>query len=355
MERFIAVDAGKGSTKVAYYTQNYKTAKAVLFRTKVSEGDLRDDALEQGTVLMEYNGVTYKIGNGATREATQETSKQDEIHRLCAIAAVALCCSSKEKDTVHAAIGMPVNEWENVGKRMDFKDYIFPNGEIHVRMKVAPDAPILDKVFTIDSTHVYPETQGALFIGDDISLEKVGVIDLGHKNNNCTIWEQAELLHKYSVTGNLGGGKLSANIARVLTKEFTFCDEDTVMHLLAGSKDQRYLHTNSNNEAIKKRSKEIIEDELLKHVKDIRRECDLAEWPVDYMELYFIGGTSLLLADQIMEVFGKGIYIPHRPEFANCLGFLRVMCGKLLGIKIGMPEYIKNIVDHSADEKKKKK
>ena len=41
---------------VAYYTQNYKTAKAVLFRTKVSEGDLRDDALEQGTVLMEYNG-----------------------------------------------------------------------------------------------------------------------------------------------------------------------------------------------------------------------------------------------------------------------------------------------------------
>ena len=222
-------------------------------------------------------------------------------------------------------------------------------------MKVAPDAPILDKVFTIDSTHVYPETQGALFIGDDISLEKVGVIDLGHKNNNCTIWEQAELLHKYSVTGNLGGGKLSANIARVLTKEFTFCDEDTVMHLLAGSKDQRYLHTNSNNEAIKKRSKEIIEDELLKHVKDIRRECDLAEWPVDYMELYFIGGTSLLLADQIMEVFGKGIYIPHRPEFANCLGFLRVMCGKLLGIKIGMPEYIKNIVDHLADEKKEKK
>ena len=77
--------------------------------------------------------------------------------------------------------------------------------------------------------------------------------------------------------------------------------------------------------------------------------------PVDYMELYFIGGTSLLLADQIMEVFGKGIYIPHRPEFANCLGFLRVMCGKLLGIKIGMPEYIKNIVDHLADEKKEKK
>lgn len=183
---------------------------------------------------MEYNGVTYKIGNGATREATQETSKQDEIHRLCAIAAVALCCSSKEKDTVHAAIGMPVNEWENVGKRMDFKDYIFPNGEIHVRMKVAPDAPILDKVFTIDSTHVYPETQGALFIGDDISLEKVGVIDLGHKNNNCTIWEQAELLHKYSVTGNLGEenfplilqGYLQKNLRSVMKIQSYICSLD---------------------------------------------------------------------------------------------------------------------------------
>ena len=50
MERFIAVDAGKGSTKVAYYTQNYKTAKAVLFRTKVSEGDLRDDEIGRAHV-----------------------------------------------------------------------------------------------------------------------------------------------------------------------------------------------------------------------------------------------------------------------------------------------------------------
>lgn len=351
MERYIAVDAGKGSTKIAYYSSNMKIAKAVSFRTKVSEGDFRDDALEQGTILMEYEGVTYKIGNGATREATQETSKQDDIHRLCTIAAIATYCSSNEKDVIHAAIGMPVNEWENVSKRVAFKDYMFPKGEIHVKLKISSDKPVIEKVFEIASTHVYPETQGALFIGENISPDKVGVIDLGHKNDNCTIWESAELLHKYSVTGNLGGGRLSANIARALTKEFTYCDEDTVIHLLAGPKEQRYLHTNRHDKEIEERSKQIINEELLKHVKDIRRAVDLAEWPVDYMNLFFIGGTSNLLKEQIIEVFGSGIYIPHRPEFANALGFLRIMCGKLLNVKIGMPEYIKNILDSTSEEK----
>lgn len=350
MEKYIAVDAGKGSTKIAYYAQGCTSAKAVLFRTKVSAGDFRDDALEQHTILMEYEGVTYKIGNGATREATQETTKQDDIHRLCAIASIAMCCSSKEKEVVHAAIGMPVNEWENVAKRVAFKDYIFPKGEVHVKLKISSDSPVVEKVFTIASTHVYPETQGALFIDEETKLGKVGVIDLGHKNNNCTIWEEGELQHKYSITGNLGGGRLSANIARALTKEFTYCDEDTVIRLLAGPKDERFLHSNRHDESVENRSREIINEELLKHVKDIRRACDLAEWPVDYMSLYFIGGTSTILSDQVIDVFGNGIYIPHRPEFANALGFLRVMCGKLLQIKIGMPEYIKNILDDTKEE-----
>lgn len=41
MERFIAVDAGKGSTKVAYYTQNYKTAKAVFIPDESQRGGFK--------------------------------------------------------------------------------------------------------------------------------------------------------------------------------------------------------------------------------------------------------------------------------------------------------------------------
>ncbi len=345
MERYIAIDAGKHGTKVAAYTKGNETAKTFMFLTKIGEGDFRDDALEKQTAIIEYNGKTYKVGKGATEVATMDTSKHDEIHKVCALAAIAMCCSTREEDIVHVAIGMPVNEWENVSKRVEFKDFIFPKGKITMKVKLKADSPVTTRTFTIDSTHVYPETQGALFIGDTINTGKTAVIDLGHKNNNCTVWDDFELDHKYSITGNLGGGRLISRIARALSKEFTFCDDSTVEKLLEGPEEERYLHSNKQDEEIKEKSRAIIKEEMLKHVKEIRKECDESEWPIDYMTLFFIGGTSLLLKEQIIEVFGKGIYIPEKPEYANCLGFLRVMCGKLLDVKIGMPEYIDNIVD----------
>lgn len=345
MERYIGVDAGKGSTKVALYVPGAENAKTFAFKTKIGPGDFRDDALEKTTAIIEYGGKTYKIGNGATETAALETSKHSEIHKLCVLAAIAMCCSTKEEDIVHVATGMPVNEWENVSKRIEYKNYIFPKEQTTIKVKLSSDGPIMEKKFTIASTHVYPESQGALFISNKIETGKAAVIDLGHQNNNCTVWDNYEINHKYSVTGNLGGGRLFAKIANALTKEFTFCDEDTVAKLLIGPKEERYLHPSRGNKELEERSREIISEEMLKYVKEIRNDCDTAEWPIDYMSLYFIGGTSLLLREEIVKVFGNGIYIPEKPEFANCLGFLRVMCGKLLEIKIGMPQYIENIVD----------
>lgn len=71
MERYIAIDPGKYATKCAYVIENGDKISTVTckFRTKVSEGNFADDALEPSTMIAEYEGKVYKVGRGALREA----------------------------------------------------------------------------------------------------------------------------------------------------------------------------------------------------------------------------------------------------------------------------------------------
>ena len=53
MERYIAIDPGKYATKCAYVIENGDKISTVTckFRTKVSEGNFADDALEPSTMI----------------------------------------------------------------------------------------------------------------------------------------------------------------------------------------------------------------------------------------------------------------------------------------------------------------
>ena len=56
MERYIAVDSGKFATKVAEYNINTDRIRKFAFRTRIGEGDFRDDALERNTCIVELDG-----------------------------------------------------------------------------------------------------------------------------------------------------------------------------------------------------------------------------------------------------------------------------------------------------------
>lgn len=53
MRRYIAVDSGKFATKFAEYDPKKDKVKKYSIRTRVSEGDFRDDAIEKSTVVVE--------------------------------------------------------------------------------------------------------------------------------------------------------------------------------------------------------------------------------------------------------------------------------------------------------------
>ena len=332
MERYIAVDCGKYATKIAAYDTEKDTVIKSRFRTKISEGNFLDDALEKSTMIAEFNGKTYKIGNGAMTEAELDTSKTSEIHKICTLLAIAINCSDNETDEVHAAIGIPVKEWENVEKRHEYKNFILPDEEVEFKVMFSSDKPPVTKKFKIVSKHVYPETQGALFLDDVIQSTSgtVGIIDIGNLNINCTSWTMRELDKQYSLTDELGGNIMISGLSQELSAAFSRCDENYVAKVLKQPLEDRKLVPNRPNPEVEEQSKEMIDEYLLNHVKMIKRRCDSKHWSLDFMTLVFIGGTSSLLKNEIHQVFGSEVIIPQNPEYANVLGFLRVMCSKTL-------------------------
>lgn len=336
-QRFIAVDSGKFKTKVALLSKNRDKALTFGFRTMIESGNFADDAIEANTFIAEFGGKTYKIGNGASKEAELETSKKSEIHKITTLAAIALVVN--DGDEVNVAIGCPVKEYEVVEKRNEYRDYILPPGEVKIKIKTKNETEPKEKHFFINYTVVYPESSGILYLDMERFAEKeVGIIDIGGGTGLGSMFDNFEIVRKTSFTCELGGNVLVNGLSQLLSAEFSRCNPDYVRKLIALPHEQRKLvPINGDKDFIEEvgiRSKEIIDDYLLDYVKQIRRQCDSKQWPLDYIDLVGVGGTCHVLSREMKQVFGENIYIPKTPEYTNALGFLRRLCAKRLGIII---------------------
>lgn len=330
-ELFIAVDAGKHATKSVLYNTEIKKIKKNSYRTKISIGDMRDDAIEKDTHIFEMDGNVYKIGNGARGDgANLETSKLSDMHRLSILYSIASFCDDKE-NIVNVAIGLPAKEWAVVQKREDYKTFVFDKDEYEMTIKTDSSSKPVKKRFKINHKYVFPESIGALCQDDSPAVNKhsyFGVLDIGNLNLNATVWQGNELQQDVSLTDELGAVSLIQGLSQELSAEFSRCDEGYVARLLALEPNNRYLKPNNGNKEIELKSKELISKYLLEHAKKIKRACDGKKWSLDYMTLVAIGGTSLILHDEIKQVFGESITVLQNPTFSNALGYLRMMCVK---------------------------
>ncbi len=336
MQKYVAVDSGKFATKTVWANEDFTATQKMQFRTKISKGNMDDDAIESGTYVCEIDGEVYKIGNGALTSADLETTKMTPIHKNCTLLALALLASEKEVDEFHVAIGIPVNDYGVVEKRLEYKNFILPDGEITVSYRYQK-SDVIKKTFKIVSKFVYPESAGGLYLNAARNKDTAAIIDIGSLNVNNTYYQNFEPDMEYSMTSELGGQILINNLAAELSAQLGMrCDERLVSRVLKADPEMRYLVPNKPNKDIEERSKRIIDEVLLKHVKEIKRMCDSKKWSLDFVELTFIGGTASILANEIREVFGETVTIPEKPEFANAIGFLVRMvayeCDKLIEV-----------------------
>lgn len=338
MERYLAIDSGKFCTKVAEYDIEKDAVKTQFaMRTKVGDGDFRDDAIESKTVVVQIGDKVYKVGNGARgKEASLTTDKKTEVHKICVLTALATIASSKEKDEFNVAIGLPAKEWANVSTRCDFKDYMLPEGDITVAIKTSSSAPVIEKTFSIKNRFVYPESIGALFMDDSPQIGPntiTGVIDIGNLNLNATLWQGTDLIGDKSLTADLGGAILIQELAQELSSNITPTDELIAANILKGEK-KFPSGLNLTEEQIEE-SAEIVSRVLHTHADKVKRSCHARNWSLDVTRIVAIGGTSEDIAEELKEAFGN-ITILEESTYCNVLGFLRIMCGTLLDKKINI-------------------
>ena len=348
MERFMAIDSGKYATKHAVYEETSKEVLKHKFRTKISPGTMDDDEIEPGTFIAQIDGVCYKVGNGATQEAELETTKMTEIHRICTLAAIAYYASPNEEDLIHVAVGIPLSDYEDRNKKLEYKKYILPELKynekksnetgkmtydpskvIEVTLKLSGDEVPITKRFRIASKMICPESSGVLYL--DPTRFKDGttaVLDIGNLNINGSCWNAFEYDKKSSITDELGGSILISGLSKKLSTEFSRCDTTYTARVLLKPLEERKLVPIRPNKEIEEKSRRMIHDYLFEHVKAIKRECDSKHWSLDFMQIACIGGTAKLLANELREVFGDQIYIPDSPEYSNVLGFLKLLYAK---------------------------
>lgn len=341
MNRYVSVDSGKYATKVAYLvgpaTAEKPHIETFTYCTKISEGNMDDDAIEKGTFVCQFDDDenVYKLGNRALKEASLETSKTDLTHKYCTMLALARIAGLREDedkdepsdciDEMHVAIGIPVSLYSNVKERLAYKEFILgKEGEVHtVRYRSQTSGDVIEKKFKIVSRRVYPESAGAVYMDITRNYSQCYVIDIGNLNCNLAPYAKGEVEEEESITEELGGAILRRNLATKLSAEFnTRVDEKLVGRILKEDPDNRCLKPCQPNEDIERRSKKIIHDFLLDHCRQIKNLADAAHWPIAFAPLTFIGGTAKVLRDSLYEVFGKSICIPKNPELSNAYGFL---------------------------------
>ena len=350
MERYIAVDSGKFATKVAEYNKDKKSVRTFSIRTKVAPGDFRDDAIENNTVVISINGETYKVGNGARGNgAALDTSKMSEIHKLCTLTALATLCSSKEKDEINVAIGLPAKDWADVSKRIDYKEFMLPEGDITISIKKGSSLPVMEKTFNIKNRYVFPESIGALFMDETIGkitpTTITGVLDIGNLNLNATLWQGVELVQDKSLTDELGGAILIQELAQEISTNITACDELITANILKSSEENRHLPANMglSDEQIEE-SKKLIKRVLKSHADRIKRDCRARGWSLDITKIIAIGGTSQDIKSELEEVFGN-VTVLNNSSYCNVLGYLRMMCAK--------PEIFNEVITLKEDSSEK--
>ena len=325
---YLAVDCGKFDTKTVCF--NRSELKRSKFRTKISLGIFEDDMLKKGTMIVQVDGgEVYTFGYGATTEPSMETSKKTNVHRIATLSAIAQALGPGAFEEVAVAIGVPLDICANPVERMDYKNFILgQDGATHtVRYKTESEGPIRETTFTIKKRYVYPEGCGVLWLYPEKCIGSTAVIDIGNLNTNCIYAEGLNPEDEMCFTGELGGKVLIAGLAGALSADLgSRVAESMVAQALLKSGDDRHLISARGDTEIEERSRQIISDYALSHVKMIKQQCDVHHWPLEFCQIVAVGGTSRLLKEELRTVFGDTLFLPENSEYANAEGFLRRMC-----------------------------
>lgn len=306
----IVVDSGKFATKAIALSESDKPER-LTFRTKMSETEESMTNASE-TYAVEMNGERYLLGKLAN-ESDWETSKANALHRLAIYTAIHQFV--EDGDKVVLAVGCPLSVYTKRKHREEYEDYI--QGSEPITITVNGES----KTFDIQDIHALPETSGYLFKNATKYKDKMfSIIDIGGLNANCCQYNGNDIIHESDITSVLGMNTLYNTIRNEINKEFSAnITLVQVEQFMKGDKSERYIRKDKEN------SNKLIRKLTLQHAKNIHNVLKQNGWDTENMEFIFVGGGSLVLEDEIREVFGDDVVISESAVWDNAEGFAKLL------------------------------
>lgn len=316
MNRKISIDTGKHTTKVVTESKGNTTTSFSFISAIKANVSMTQDPTNH---IIEYEGKKYLVGSQAQTYIEVDNSKDTELHRICVITALAIACN--DGDRINATIGFPLDRYYHKDERLLYKTNMLPLGKHTVTIDGKT------KTFEIVRASVRPEGYGAVHYRPDLFIEKTtNIVDIGGLNVNACTYKNGILQEGNITTLQKGGIMLYTDSLQALK---TIADERTLKALdtLSPEKieDEVVL---GYHEAIKG-SKEKFKDVRTEFVDDIFNELMKKKFDMT-KRIFFMGGTSLILREELIDKFGEDICIFgadnfKEMQFINALGFYKAM------------------------------
>lgn len=304
-KRYLSVDSGKFATKAVM--ENVRSdgsidISSVIFPTTCDEVSdynrgMRDMmTLNSNYHLVEFNGHQYRVGDTEGCDSFED-SKDHPIHRICTYTAIAQLVDND--DIVYLAIGCPLSVYNNVEAVEDYVNHMKGNGKITITVDG------VQKTFVIISVNAYPESSGIIYKEfPKYSKKTIGIIDIGGLNTNCCVYDHGRPVKSSIFTTRLGGKRMLKDLDKILNDKLQ-PNVHFEPFIIRNAINDGFIKNRSNPEK-EKLSRQIINDYRRKHIQEIKNSCISYNWDLDSIELAFVGGTSLLLKDEIKDIFNVG-------------------------------------------------
>ncbi|WDP93078.1 MAG: ParM/StbA family protein [Desulfobacter sp.] len=224
----VGIDVGFGFTKA------YNGKNSVIFKSLI--GDATDiqfrsslgDASTTSNLHITLNDKTYFLGSYAELQSniTEFTLDQDklieEFIKILAIAAAGIC--AKGPGPINVVTGLPVGYLKRDTRRL--KEIIRGDHEIAYHQVDGKDET---RRIHIDKVHVIPQPIGSIFnlIFDEggkikdraLAGSKLGVVDIGFKTTDFSIFDHLQYIERGSSTMDTGISKCFSVISNKLRQE----------------------------------------------------------------------------------------------------------------------------------------
>ena len=325
----IGIDVGFGFTK-AYNGQNQVIMKSII-------GDAADiqfhssigDNSAASNLHITLNDKSYFLGDYAELQSNirDYTLDQDKLIsdfvKILAVAAAGICCDGREP--LHVVSGLPVGFLRRDTKK--FKDVLIGDHEITFHNRGEKD---ITKTISIAQVHIIPQPIGSVFnlifndagkiVNKELSMQKLGVMDIGFKTTDFSIFDHLQYIERGSSTLDVGISKCFTVISNKLKQEsninlelyrmFKFIDSGSIK-----IKGREYNITN-----LKKRVYSHFSSAITSDLNRLWAD----DWDLD--SILLSGGGSLELAECLLpNIEGEVIPISKSIDarLNNVYGYLK--------------------------------